>query len=451
MTGLRRTGVAGGTDGAVGRALWALTYPLIVGNLSAVALTVADGVVLGRFSTEAVAAVGLAAPVAMVATMLATGWATAVQVLVARHHGAGEPVAVNRVLDVGAGIGLALGALLGVVLLAVASPLMLALVDDAALATSAARYLQIAALGLPLSGAMTALRSGMGGLGMTKVTMRVAIGVNLVNIPVDVALVYGFGLGVVGAAAGTVAALASGLASLAWYTWRRLPEVPGGRRPDVHGWRTELPRLWRIGWPETAMLAAGYLTTVLLAAVVAGLGLTALAAWSILGRVLPVLWTVIYACSSGIAIMVGQRLGAADRAGTDAALRAGWLLTGTLAAVVVAPIVVAPKLVIGLFSTDAAVVDAAIGVRLLLFGQAPLMVATMVYSGALRAGGDTKSILIAGTVANYLCSLPASWALAVPLGLGLAGVFLGQFGYWGLRLAITHRRYAAGAWRTAPL
>jgi multidrug resistance protein, MATE family len=453
VAGLSSARLADGADAAptTRRALWALTYPLIVGNLSAVALNVADGAVLGRFSTRAVAAVGLAAPVAMVATMLATGWASAVQILVARHHGAAESGAANRVLDVGAGVGLALGAVLGAILLAVASPLMHALVDDADLASSAARYLQIVAFGLPLAGAMTALRSGLGGLGLTKVTMGVAMAVNVVNLPLDIALVYGLGLGVVGAAVGTVVALACGAAALAWYTWRRLPEGPGGRAPDLGGWRAELPRLWRIGWPETAMLAAGYFTTVLLAAVVAGLGITALAAWSILGRVLPVLWTVIYACSSGIAIMVGQRLGAADRTGTDAALRAGWVVTGALAAAIVAPIVVAPELVLGLFSTDAAVLEAAVGARLLLFGQAPLMVATMVYSGALRAGGDTKGILIAGTVANYLCSLPASWVMAVPLGLGLAGVFAGQFGYWGLRLAITHRRYAAGDWRTASL
>lgn len=429
-------------------ALWELTYPLIVGNLSAVALTVTDGVVLGRFSTSALVAVGLAVPVVLLATMLATGWATAVQVLVARHHGACEPGAVDRALDVGAAVGVALGAAVGALLAVVAAPLMRAIAGDPDLGSSAARYLQVMALGMPLTGAMAALRSALAGKGLTKVTMRAAIGVNLVNIPVDVVLVLGLGLGVVGAAVGTVSALACGSGALAWYAWRRLPASPGGRRPDLRGWRDEVPRLWRVGWPETAMLAAGYLTSVAIAAIVSRLSLVELAAWSVLGRVLPVLWTVVYACSSGLAIMVGQRLGAGGE-GVDDALRAGWGLTASMAAVVVAPVVVVPDLLFGLFSGDGAVLDATVASRLYLFGQAPLMVATMVYSGALRAGGETRSIMAASTVASYLFALPASWLLAVPLGLGLPGVFLGQWGYWLVRLAITYRSFASGRWRGA--
>ncbi|MEW6154024.1 MAG: MATE family efflux transporter [Actinomycetota bacterium] len=433
------------------RALWALTYPLIVGNLAAVALSVTDGAVLGRFSTDALAAVGLAAPVMLVATILATGWATAVQVMTARRHGAGEAAATERALDIGAAVGLAVGAVVGAALAAIASPLMNALAGDTDLAPAAASYLRVVAVALPLLGAMTALRSALAGMGLTKVTMRAAIGVNLVNIPVTMVLVLGLGLGVVGAAVGTVSAVACGFTALAWYGWRRLPASGHWRRPRPQGWTTEVARMWRIGWPETAMLSAGYLTSVLLAAIVARLGVVDLAAWSILGRALPVLWTVIYACSSGIAIMVGQRLGAGDPEGVGSALRSGWVVTGWLAAAIVAPVVAVPDLVFGVFTDDGAVAGQAVAARLYLFGQAPLMVATMVYSGALRAGGDTRSIMVASTVANYLCALPLSWALAIPLGLGLPGVFGGQLGYWVLRLAITHRSFARGRWRTASL
>jgi multidrug resistance protein, MATE family len=338
------------------------------------------------------------------------------------------------------------GVIVAAALATLAPPLTRAMAGDTGLAGEAGLYLLIFAVGLPLAGVMGALRSALAGMGRTKATMRVAVVVNLVNIPIDVVLVYGLGLGVAGAAAGTVLAQAAGAGGLAWYVWRRMP-AGAGRKPIPRGWREELPRLWRIGWPETVMLTTGYLTTVLVAAIVAGLGVVDLAAWSILGRVLPVLWTVIYACSSGVAIAVGQRLGASDPAGTDAAIRAGWRVTGWLAAAIVTPVVLMPGLVFGLFTDDGAVVAAAVASRLYLFGQAPLMVATMVYSGALRAGGDTRSIMVAATVGNYLCALPASWVLAVPAGLGLNGVFLGQFGYWVLRLGITYRRYAAGGWR----
>jgi len=428
------------------RTLWRLTYPIIVGNLAAVTLTVADGAVLGHFSTLAVAAVGLASPVAVVATVLATGWATSVQVLVARHRGAGEERAIESAVDVATVFGILVGGVVAIIVAATASPLMHASTGDNAVATTASNYLRIVAIGLPLSGAMTALRSALNGMGLTKVTMRAAIGVNLLNVPIDVGLVYGLGWGAVGAALGTVLALALTLVVLARYTFRRLPGCPRPLR--LGAWRAELPRMWRVGWPETAMLACGYVTSVVLGAVVAGLGLTALAAWSVLGRVLPVLWTVVYACSTGIAILVGQRLGAGDMEEAQASLRSGWLVTGSLAAAIVLPVVVLPDLVFGALSGDGAVVDAAVAARLFLFGQAPLMVATMVFTGALRAAGDTRSIMVAATVASYLCSLPASWFLATRLDLGLQGIFLGQFGYWVVRLTLTYRRYAAKAWMT---
>jgi Na+-driven multidrug efflux pump len=45
---------------ALGR-LWRVTYPLIVTSLAAVALNAVDAALLARFSTYAVAAVGVAA------------------------------------------------------------------------------------------------------------------------------------------------------------------------------------------------------------------------------------------------------------------------------------------------------------------------------------------------------------------------------------------------------
>jgi len=434
--GVRRQG-----DGA---SLWRLTYPLVVGNLAQIALTVADGVVLGRFSTEAVAAVGLASTVVIVATMLSTGWATATQVLVARRHGSGESEGADSATDVGVAFGLAVGAVIGALVAALAGPLARLMAGEGSLATEAAGYLRIAAAGLPLAGAMAALRSGLAARGRTKVTMRAAIIVNVVNVPLDVALVYGLGWGARGAAAGTVLALAVTVAVLGRHTWRR---ADGGRRPiALARWRAEIPHVVRIGWPETVMLASGYFTSVLLGSIVAGLGVSELAAWAVLARVLPVLWTVIYACSTGIAVAVGQRLGAGDGDGALAVIRAGWALTGGLAGLIVVPVLVAPGLVLGAFTTDADVLGGAAAARVALFGQAPLMVATMVYTGALRAAGDTKSIMVAGTAASYLVSLPASWFLATQTRLGLPGLFLGQFGYWAVRLWLIRRRYRGGAW-----
>ncbi len=63
---------------------WEITYPIIAASASTLALALVDTAVLGRYSTEALATVGLARPTYVFASALMIPSGTAVQILVAR-------------------------------------------------------------------------------------------------------------------------------------------------------------------------------------------------------------------------------------------------------------------------------------------------------------------------------------------------------------------------------
>lgn len=428
--------------------LWVVTYPLIVTSLSTIALSVVDAALLGRFSTYAVAAVGLAAPIHVVVVMLATGWATAVQVIVARRSGADAPERVGRTVDVALAGAVAIGLAFGIAV-AWAAPALLGLLStDGRLVAESSGYLRPVVLSVPLAGVTAVVRAFYGGLGDTKVPMRVALLVNVVNIPLDIVLVYGLGLGAFGSGIGTASAVLLGTAVLLVHAVRRHRASFGLLQPGhLRASGATCAQLWRIGWPETTMLVSGYAVGVLVAGVVASLGVVSVASYALLGSVTSLLWTVVFASSTGVAILVGQRLGAEDLEGADALRRPALALMAGLVAAVTLPLLVLRNPLFSLFSNDAAVVRLTADTAVVLLLQGPLMVVSMIFAGYLRAAGDTKAIMVAATAANYVCYLPLAWLLGVRQGLGLPGVYLAALAFWSVRFAITYARYRTGRWR----
>jgi putative MATE family efflux protein len=428
--------------------MWQVTWPVLVANLAQILLVVTDSVLLGRFSTRALGAVALAAPVYLVATVVVRGWGTAAQVLVARRHGAGQPAELARVADVGLALGVA-GGLGTAVALFVLGPAVLGLIGgDTGLAGPGATYLRILALAVPFVAATFTFQGVYAGLGATRVTMAMTLLVNAVNLPLGLLLVFGLGLGVTGAALATLAGTVAGAGFMAAYGRRRFQDLGLLRRANLRDWRELAPRLWRIGWPECTMLGLGYGIEVALVALVAQLGAVSLAANRLIENATLISFTALTACGTGVTVLVGQRLGAGDVDGAAAYRAVGLRLAAVLAAVPLVPFLVVPDLAFGLFTPDPPVVAVAASViGLSVIATVPLVFALNL-GGVLRAAGDTRTVLVA-SVAGDAVLVPLAWLLAIGLDLGLRGVMLAWLAYGLVYLAVSWWRYRGGSWRTS--
>lgn len=337
----------------------------------------------------------------------------------------------------------ALGVLVAVVLAAAARPLATLLGGRGDVLDAATTYLRVAAAGVPFLLVSFAGNGHLRGQSNTRTPLRIALLANAVNVALELALVYGFGLGVAGSALGTVVAQVISAAGFVLVAARPVARV------RLYPHRADLVELWRAG--SVLFIRTAALTAALTAAtaVAAHLGTTVLGGHQIALQFWLLLALTLDALAVPAQVYVGNALGAEDP-GTAGAigqrcLRLGWWTGGAIA---LATLAVSPGLPY-LFSSDAGVRHQAL-VALVVCGIGqPLAAAAFVLDGLLLGAGDYAGLRRAMLLALLAFAPPAALTLAAP-SLGVAGVW-GALDCWlAARAVLLGRRWASGAWRPVP-
>ncbi len=440
------------THGGTLRRVFALSYPIAIANLSQILLGLVDTAMISRVSTEALAAAAVASSVNIATSMLFSGWATAAQVITARRFGEGRQVDIGRLLDVSLLVGVGAGLLVLLVLSIGSSLFFAAFGVGEAVRAEGVTYLRVLAFAAPLAAATAMFRAVYAGVGETSVTMRMTFLVNTINIPLNYVLIFVVGWGLLGAGVGTVISVAVGCVYMGQFGWRRFRGTYElFRVGHLRHFQEVLPRLWSIGWPETAMLFLGYINNVLVLRIVASLGTSVIAGMQVVTNVQQILWTVIWALSTGVSILVGHSLGTRDEGAVALIERAGLLLMVVVPGILLAPVLVSPSPILHLLTPDEGVVAEARRVLPFLALQVPFMASSMVLAAVLRAAGDSKWVFYTSTVSSYLVMVPLSWLLAIPFGWELAGVYLAGIAFFAARTAGSWWRYRQGNWRVGEI
>ena len=342
------------------REILRLAVPAFLALVAEPLFLLADAAVVGHLGTPQLAALGIATAVLGTLVSLCIFLAYGTTASVARQVGAGNTRgALAQGID-----GLWLATLIGIAVTALTLPLVRQLVDlfgpGDRVAELAVTYLRIALLGTVPLLLMLAATGVLRGLQDTRTPLVVAVVGNLANIALNVALVYGAGLGIAGSAYGTLLAQVGSAVALVWVVLRAARRERAPLRPDLPGIR----QAGRAGVPlimRTLMLRASLLVMTYAAA---RLGEADLAAMQLALTI----WTFLAFALDAVAIaaqaITGRYLGAADAEGTRAVTqrmeRWGWLsgaVTG-LALAAVSP-------VLGrLFTSDEVVLDLLVPVLL---------------------------------------------------------------------------------------
>lgn len=440
------------TQGGTLRRVFALSVPIAVANLSQIALGLVDTAMISRVSTEALAAAAVASSVNIAAGMLFSGWATAAQVITAHRYGEGRPSDIGQLLDVSLLAGISTGLVVLLVLSIGAGPILAAFGLSEAVRAEGVPYLRTLAFAAPFAAATAMFRAVYAGVGETSVAMRMTFLVNAINIPLNYLLIFVVGWGLMGAGIGTVISVALGCVYMGQFGWRRFRSTYEPFRVGHLGESQEiLPRLWSIGWPETAMLFLGYINNVLVLRIVASLGTSVIAGMQVVTNVQQVLWTMVWALSTGTSILVGHGLGTRDERAIAFTERAGLVLMFALPTILLAPVLISPDPILHLLTPDHGVVTEARSVLFVLALQVPFMASSMVLAAVLRAAGDSKWVFYTSTFSSYLVMVPLSWLLAIPFGWGLTGIYVAGVAFFAARTVGAWWRYQQGAWRTARL
>jgi putative MATE family efflux protein len=415
-------------SGGTGREIWRLAWPVMLSQVLVTLVGLVDIAMVGRIGPKAQAAVGYAGQFfALVQSALfAVGFGCVA--VMARAIGAKDFARARTALAGSLVLAIVVAIGFSVAILAAPRTILGWLSAAPDVADLAIPYLQLVMLGSVLMAVALTMESALRANRDTKTPMRVAIAVTAVKLGLNGLLIFGaFGfprLELVGAGIATVASQVIAVAAFA-LVFRRQPKTSplAVRRSDLAGVRPLLPELFRIALPGVAERLVMNLALLSYFGVLGQYGTVAVAAYTVGVRVLAFSWIPGTAYAQAVATLIGQSLGAGDRAGaTKSGWRAAYLALAT-AVVLGLVCAFAREPLARLFTSDPETI-AALGPFMLCLAIAqPFLQLHFTLGGAHRGAGDTWTPLVAAFVGNWLFRVPFAFMASEMTELGLVGVW----------------------------
>ncbi len=400
------------TDGSIPKSLFYLSVPIVVTNLLQVGYNLADTFWLGRYSTDALAAISLGFPLVYLFISLGLGLTVAGSVLVAQHTGADEPAQAEYAASQTVSLTLLAGAGLGALGFVFVSDLLRVFGASPTVLTLATEYMEVISLGLPFLFGFTVFIALMRGAGDTVTPMLVMLGTVVLNVVIDPLLIFGVGplppMGVEGAAVATVLSRGSAALVGVWLMLRGAHGIrihPRQMVPDLEYSRT----LVRIGVPASVENTGRAVSINAVLLIVTLFSTPVVAAFGVGIRVFSMVFMPAIAIDRGVETMTGQNIGAgrADRvvATNRFAAKASFLL---LSALGVLTFVFAPEIIRLFDDSPAVVAEGATFLRWIAptFGFVGVLRA---YSGGFRGAGKTLTAAAIAVVLFGFVRLPIAY------------------------------------------
>jgi putative MATE family efflux protein len=425
---------------ATDREILALAMPAMAALAADPLMSLVDTALVGRLGAVPLAALGINVAVFTSFFFVFNFLTYGTTAQVARLRGAGRPDEAARYALQALWLALGFGAAVTVVLVAAAPLIVGAMGATGPVSDPALAYLRVRAFAaLPVL--VVAVGHGaFRGLKDTRTPLWVALAANGVNAVVSWALIYPVGMGLVGAAWGTLLAQAGAAAAFLVLARPRFPTP--SLRIDLPAMRA-IVRISRDLFLRTAALLAGLLIAT---AIAMRMSVLTVAAHQIARE----LWLMLTLVLDGFAIagqaMIGTALGAArpDQARAEARRLLVWGLgTGTLIGVAYLALWQPLPQV---FTDDPVLLAEVRSVWLVIALLQPIGGVVFVLDGILMGAGDFRFLLWSTAAASLLALTPVAF-LSLWLGWGLVGLWAGgMVALMAVRLGTTVWRLQHGGW-----
>ncbi|MET1036957.1 MAG: MATE family efflux transporter [Aeromicrobium sp.] len=374
------------------RQIVAVAVPALFALLAEPLMLLADTAIIGHLGTPQLGGLAAASVVLGTVVGLCVFLAYGSTASVARHHGAGDEQSAYTLAISSLWLAAGLGVVLGIGVAVTSAPAARALSSSDQVAGFAEDYLLVSALGVPAVLLMLAATGALRGVLDLRTPLVASIAANVLNVVLNLLLVYGLDWSVRGAAAGTVIAQWCAAAWLVAVVVRRARPARASTRPHVG----RIVAAARLGVPLIVRTLTLRVAIVLAALVAAGLGDVQLAAHQVAASIVTFLAFALDAIAIAGQTLTGRALGAGDPDLARAMTRRmiGWGIgTGLAAGVLLAAL--SPWLP-HLFTSDPAVRDALVPALLVVAAIQPVSGIVFVLDGVLIGAGDGAYLAVAG-------------------------------------------------------
>lgn len=443
------------------KAILKLTGPILLTQLAQVGMGTIDTVMSGYVSTRDLAAVAIGSAVWTPIWLFLAGVLVALSPAIAKaRSGLASSPAIQALLASGISLGLITGALLGSITAGItfALPYWIA---DAHTAITAKYYLLAIAVAMPVSGIFLALRFHAEAVDQAHHVTRIMLTGLLLNIPVNAALIYGWGplpeLGGIGCGIGSAIVVCFMTWALQW-DCRRYRSEQSIRMMAVYQSSviSHVKSLSRVGLPIGVAIFFEVSLFTVIALFLTDLGPVVVAGHQVALNVSSVTFMLPLSLGMALTVRVGHYIGEQNRESVNSlnpARQCAWLgvkINLLLALFNAAVIFSGAGLIANLYSPDPAVVS--IGTALLIYAaifQIPDAI-QIAAAGALRAYEDTFVVMLITFLSYWVIGFGTGWYLAYGLSepMGAAGFWIGLIAGLScaaicllLRLRIVSHRY----------
>jgi putative MATE family efflux protein len=427
------------------REILRLAVPALGALMAEPLYVLADTAVVGHLGTEPLGGLAIASAALLVGYNVCIFLAYGSTAAVARLMGANKKAAAARQAVQGLWLAVALGIGLAALGMAFTEPFLRLLGADDTVLRQGTTYFRISLLGAP---GMLLMLAGVGYLRGTKDTLRplwVGIGTAVVNLAIELVLIYGLDMGIGASAAATVTAQWLGAGFYLTWISRQVRQHQVSLRPDP----ATIRRLLVVGANLLVRTVSLVGTFTLATAVTARIGTVQVAAHQIASQTWFLLAMAMDAMAIAAQAMVGNLLGSGQ---AYEARRVGnrviaWSIGIGLAlgVVLVAGVTGAGDTVPGIFSADPAVI-ALVGFLLLhVATMAPLSGLTFALDGILIGAGDQR-FLAQAMGASFAIFVPAA-VIGHTMGAGIGWLWGAIWLFMTVRSALLFVRFRGTQWQ----
>ncbi len=283
--------------------------------------------------------------------------------------------------------------------------------------------------------------------GNSKFPMKVSVISNLINIVGNIILIFGFKIGVAGAAISTLISRVFSTVVIFYFLHKPKQPIVINEylkiRPDFR----LIGMILAIGIPagiENGMFQFGKLA---IQSTVSTLGTVAIAAQAMTNILESVNGIVAVGIGIGLMTVVGQCMGAGrkEEAKYYIVKLTTYAQVGLTVSCILTMLITKPVTLLAGMEAESAKMCFEMMIAITIF-KPILWVLSFIPAYGMRAAGDVKFSMIISTLSMWLCRVALSIYLCKAWGFGPIAVWIGMFADWGVRSVIFTLRFLSGKW-----
>ena len=411
------------TSGNAAKLIFFFALPLMLGNICQQLYTMVDTMIVGQVAgVEALAALGSVDFLMWIVTGISTGITQGFSILISQHYGAGNGVALRKVIAHSYRLTAITAVLVFALSQLLASAALTGLHTPQNIIGMALLYLRIIFCGIPFTTAYNMFACELRAIGNSKAPLTAMLIASLINIVLDLLFVAVFGWGIAGAAIATIIAqLFSAIYCFAILKQIKLVQLA---KSDFDLLKLGIPVVF-----QNIIIGVGGLVVQY---VINGYGFLFVAGFTATNKLYGLLEMAAISYGYAIVTYVGQNLGAKQFDRIKSGVRVSLLISLATSIVISVAMFLFGKPILSLFLSGEqqqieAVLEIAFHYLSIMAAMLWVLYFLYVYRSALQGLGDTLLPMLSG-FAEFLMRIGA--ALILPIFIGQNGIFFAEIAAW---------------------